>query len=1079
MSHRSRGQSAGDPGASEKPSQLFDRISMPGNAAANPRNLVVSENARFTVLAPRLLRLEWSENGAFEDSGTYAFPQRFGPDVQYELRRKAGWLIIDTGALVLRHLPDGKAFTSENLSITLQGSQSAVWQPGESNSLNLRGTARTLDRAHRDISLEEGLLSRQGWSLFDDSDNVCYDASGWVTPRPAHALQDWYFFGYGRDYKAALSEYSQFGGKIPLVPRYALGSWWSRYWPDSADDLRGIITDFSTHRLPLDILVIDMDWHTPGTWTGYSWNRDLFPDPPQFLRWVHEQGLRATLNLHPADGVQSFEDAYESFARKMGIDPRSGAPIPFDITDQRFVRFYFELLHHPLEDDGVDFWWLDWQQGGATKMIGLDPLPWLNHLHFADATRRGERPLIFSRWGGLGNHRYPMGFSGDTVVTWDALQFQPFMTATAANVAYGWWSHDIGGHMGGATPPELFARWVQFGALSPALRLHSGNDAREERRPWTFPDDVLDASRQAFRLRYQLLPYLYTMARVATDTAVSLCRPMYYDHPHEASAYVARYQYYLGDQLIAAPIVFPADPLTGLASTDVWIPGGTWIDFQTKETFVGPRWIRIFGDIERIPLLVKAGAILPLAPIVSNSGQIPEDSLILSVYPGENGRFRFYEDDGVTEQYRNGQFEWTQLTTHLENNRKWTITIDPVEGHCPALPAWRDYEVRLEGSLSPQQVCLNGTEHTDWFYNAETLVTSIHVPRREKEERVQIVAISDRGLLALGPERNHKLMAQDVKRLLGGLEMAQELDRHQVFKLESAEELDAAARLGGPFVTHIEFANPQEAAQQLGRAIIAAPQNGQPYEAETVFTLYQSGQSAQTWTVRARPGPEATIMDTPFSWDGTGRALRWTADTSITWADRRITTSYESDTLFPTIPVWNVLVDNKQKLPVELQKLVSQQGQQNLLGNWRTQTQDVDLVRSLDDPFVVRLTDLYRERLRRGEALAAYIAVTVTTPENRESVFTFYSEGPALVYVNLEQVEEEPLEARDTECPPFFHKFTRRTGKIHLRKGANLLTVWTEPPEKLWPSLGNLPHWVFGGYFATVDGRIMSDLAFA
>lgn len=148
------------------------------------------------------------------------------------------------------------------------------------------------------------------------------------------------------------------------------------------------------------------------------------------------------------------------------MNPASKQPIPFHIADKRFVKNYFELLHHSMEDQGVDFWWIDWQQGEKSEMKGLDPLPWLNHLHYMDSGRRGTRNLIYSRWGGLGNHRYPIGFSGDTLVYWTALQFQPYMTATASNVLYGWWSHDIGGHMGGETEPELYARWVQFGALS-------------------------------------------------------------------------------------------------------------------------------------------------------------------------------------------------------------------------------------------------------------------------------------------------------------------------------------------------------------------------------------------------------------------------------------------------------------------------------------------------------------------------------------------------------------------------------------------------------------------------------------
>ncbi|MBN1937286.1 MAG: alpha-glucosidase, partial [Anaerolineae bacterium] len=594
---------------------LFERIRFGGDPVANPKNVVALDRARFTLLTPRLVRMEWSETGQFEDHGTYAFPTRRAEAIPFVARKDGTDTLIDTGALRLRYRQTDGPFSAENLSAAFDlDGQTVIWTPGAANPYNLRGTRRTLDGCTGDAALDEGLLSRAGWTLFDDSANVVFDTvDGWVTPRPAHALQDWYLFAYGHDYKGALAEYTRFGGAVPLIPRFVLGGWWSRYWAYSAQDLQDLVGEFEAHDVPLDVLVIDMDWHTPHAWTGYTWNRKLFPDPPGFLRWVHDKGLRATLNLHPAQGIQHFEEVYPQFAEAMGIDPQGSEAIPFRIATKGFVQSYFELIHHAMEDQGVDFWWMDWQQGESSEVKGLDPLTWLNHIHFNDSRRRGRRPMLYSRWGGLGNHRYYIGFSGDTIVGWPALQFQPYMTAAASNVAYGWWSHDIGGHMGGATEPELYARWVQFGALSPCLRLHSTKDPRFERRPWAYPDDVYRAARAAFHLRYQLVPYLYTMARVASETGVSLCRPMYYEHPEVEDAYTARYQYYLGDQAIAAPVIFPADPATGLAASDVWVPAGTWIDYQTKETFSGPRWVRLLGGIDRMPLLVKAGGILPLA----------------------------------------------------------------------------------------------------------------------------------------------------------------------------------------------------------------------------------------------------------------------------------------------------------------------------------------------------------------------------------------------------------------------------------------------------------------------------------
>ncbi len=691
-------------------SEFFERVRFRGKPVANPESTVVSGNTRFTVLTPRLLRLEWSETGTFEDRATYAFPTRYAPAPSFRTKRAGELLSIDTDVLSLRFRETGDRFTADNLSIAfeLDGRQHQ-WRPGASARANLRGTRRTLDRCEGDAALEPGILSRAGWSLFDDSRSVLFDSKdGWVIPRPGHQVQDWYFFGHGHDYQGALADYTRFGGRIPLVPRYVLGSWWSRYWAYSDQDLKDLVHQFEEHGLPLDVLVVDMDWHTPHSWTGYTWNRELFPDPPAFLRWMHDKGLRVTLNLHPAEGVQTFEEIHPRCAEALGLDPEDGEDIPFHITDKQFTKTYFQLLHHPMEDDGVDFWWMDWQQGESSEVEGLDPLLWLNHLHFSDSTRRGLRPMLYSRWGGLGNHRYQTGFSGDTWVGWPALQFQPYFTATASNVCYGWWGHDIGGHMGGPTEPELYARWVQYGALSPSLRLHATKDPLAERRPWKYPEEAFRAAKAAFQWRYELVPYLYSMARVARDTGVSLCRPMYYEQPGEDAAYAARYQYYFGDQMIAAPIVHPADPDTGLAAADVWVPEGTWIEYTTKETFTGPGWFRLLGDLDRVPMLMKAGAILPLAPpfekpsaghmASGTTDAIPQDQLVISVFPGKAGRFRLYEDDGITSDYQTGQYEWTEITTRMDDPKTWVVHIGPVEGLCEALPRRRGYEVRLEGS---------------------------------------------------------------------------------------------------------------------------------------------------------------------------------------------------------------------------------------------------------------------------------------------------------------------------------------------------------------------------------------------
>jgi len=596
----------------ESQAEFVARVGLFGKPVADPAALVQRGNARFTVLTDRLLRLEWAPDGRFEDRSSYAFPTRHGPVPEFTVAEEAGATVLDTGALRLRYQPDGRAFSPANLAIELTALPDTRWQPGLRDRQNLGGARRTVDSCRGEATLEPGLVSRSGWALHDDGGAMVFDADGWVQARPGNGATDWYFFGYGHDYPAAVRDYTSFGGGVPLIPRWMLGAWWSRYWPYTDAELRELVEEFRARRLPLDVLVIDMDWHLPASWTGYTWNRELFGDPAGFLGWLHRRGLHSTLNLHPALGVQPFEQAYPDFVKALQLDPDDRAAVPFHVTDPAYLRAYFELLHHPLEDQGVDFWWMDWQQGRSFGEHGVDPLPWLNHLHFTDLGRHADRrPVAFSRWGGLGSHRYPIGFSGDAFAQWSALRFQPRYTAAGANVGYGWWSHDIGGHVG-PDDPELYVRWVQFGALSPILRLHSDQDPASERRPWRFGERALAAARAAFEARYRLLPYLYTAARQAADTGLAPVRPMYWQAPEDDSAYAARYQYQLGEAMVVAPVLHPVEPASGLAPVLAWLPAGEWVERSTRERCTGPRWVRQLADLHRLPQFVRLGSVLPL-----------------------------------------------------------------------------------------------------------------------------------------------------------------------------------------------------------------------------------------------------------------------------------------------------------------------------------------------------------------------------------------------------------------------------------------------------------------------------------
>lgn len=430
---------------------------------------------RISVLTDKLVRLEYSRTGNFEDRTTQLIYNRDFGQISLDYIETSNVLDIMTDYFHL-HFNKGE-FNAENLFIELKGNFAVYgsrWYFGESIE-TLKGTARTLDKADGAISLEDGIISRNGIALLDDSQGFIWDEQSGYIERENQI--DLYFFAYGHDYRGAIRDFYHLTGSTPLLPRYALGNWWSRYWPYTSDEYLDLIDRFETEKIPLSIGVLDMDWHTTDIparfgsgWTGYSWNRSLIPNPEQLLQQLHDRKLKLSLNVHPADGIRAYEEAYPQIAERLGLNVELEEPAIFDFFNPSFREAYFKDVHYELEKQGVDFWWIDWQQGTQGM---LDPLWLLNHYHYQDSCKNAEGGLILSRYAGPGSHRYPVGFSGDTIISWNSLRFQPYFTATASNIGYSWWSHDIGGHMLGDYDEELQTRWLQFGVFSPITRLHS------------------------------------------------------------------------------------------------------------------------------------------------------------------------------------------------------------------------------------------------------------------------------------------------------------------------------------------------------------------------------------------------------------------------------------------------------------------------------------------------------------------------------------------------------------------------------------------------------------------------------
>ena len=732
-------------------------------------SIVNEGNARFSILTSHIIRLEYDSTGKFVNSPSFVAINRNLPNISFTKSFHAKWLIIKTAQMELKYKTGSGKFNDKNLQITynINTAHPIIWNPGVKNDENLKGTFRTLDGMNGDrhegsktaTLFENGLISRNGWYLLDDSNNFLFDKSDWewVKERKNNEL-DWYFIGYGTDYKTALDDFTQIAGKIPLPPRYSFGYWWSRYWNYSDDELRTLIKRFKYYDIPLDVLVIDMDWHNtdglalkddkkfdefgqPIGWTGYSWNKSLFPEPDKFLQWLKDEHLKTTLNLHPASGISPVEEKYTTFAKAMDFDTIGKKNIPFEAADKRFMTNFFNIELDPLQKEGVSFWWLDWQQWPfSNKIAGLSNTWWLNYCFFSHMEKQDkQRPLLYHRWGGLGNHRYQIGFSGDAIISWKSLAFQPYFTSTASNVLYGYWSHDLGGHMFGNVPddqkkidPEMYTRWMQYGVFSPIFRTHSSKDPRLMKEIWNFTGDYFLALYDAIHLRYALDPYIYTMARESYDTGISLCRPMYYDYPKDENSYSFKNEYMFGDDMLIMPITTPA--INNLSAVRVWLPAGNeWYEWSTGTLLKGGQTIERKFLINEYPIYVKAGAIIPMYDETVKNLQENSNNLALKVFPSGDFTTKLYEDDGNNNEYKKSAFTFTKMESKHEANNTLNVTLFPREGSFPGMIDKRNVEFQLYGSVMPDSISLNGINlpydvkksNNTWNYSGYDLTVQI------------------------------------------------------------------------------------------------------------------------------------------------------------------------------------------------------------------------------------------------------------------------------------------------------------------------------------------------------------------
>ncbi|GIF21789.1 hypothetical protein BJ973_004761 [Actinoplanes tereljensis] len=474
----------------------------------------------------------------------------------------------------------------------------------------LGGYRRGLDGVDGGALTAPGLLYQDGWSLLDDS--------------VAAGHQDAYVFGYGQNYPRALQDLSTLTGPTKLLPKWAYGVWYSEYYDRTAAEFQAIVTRAKAEGVPMDVLVVDTDFKAPDRWNGWSIDPSRIPDPQGFVDWLHAQGVRTGLNIHPSilGSDPKFAQAQATAKGKLQRVGCNGGPdcYVFDWSDPDQLAAYLQL-HRSMAPKGLDFWWLDWCcDGSRSSRADVTPDSLINQKYAEETGFAFSRAYGSLQAGGYSgptavptgpwaDKRSTLHFTGDTISNWATLQFEVGYTG-GESVATGLAaiSHDIGGHTGGLQEPgtepgstklpdDLYARWVQLGTFQPIDRLHSNHS---DRLPWQYGAAAKASATKFLQLRQQLQTYTYAAATEATRTGTPIVRPLYLAYPGEQEAYAtAGAEYLYGPDFLVAPVTTPGTT----ATTTVWFPpGNTWQDYFTGVTYAGGSTAQVTTTLDTMPV---------------------------------------------------------------------------------------------------------------------------------------------------------------------------------------------------------------------------------------------------------------------------------------------------------------------------------------------------------------------------------------------------------------------------------------------------------------------------------------------
>lgn len=648
------------------------------------KNIITGDKYRFSILSPRLIRIEYNKDNKFENRATSLVVKRNFGSTNFTVEQTELSLTITTEYFTLTYVK-GTPMNSKNLKVKVNDTD-REWYPSHKEIRNLGSINYSLDYLENNLKLDKGLYSFDGFATLDDSTNLVLENDNFIPREPTY---DMYLFVYNKDLGLCLQDYFNLTGYPPMIPRYTLGTWWYKNDPYNMYDIDNILKEFYDNHLPISVFLLGDKWHNREE--NFAYDRTLF-DTNVLNKYYKSKRVKFGLTINPELPIYPKDPLFNTLSN--AINNYDNKYLSFIPLNNNTISIYLNTVISNLKSTGINIFNIDYNNEKDKQGLFL-----LNHYHYVIANLN-EVGVILSRNPGIAPHRYPIIYSGQTRVSWDTLKALPTYNNSAANLGITWHAHAIGGYYGGIEDDELYLRYIQFGVFNPIFILAGDTGKYYKREPWKWNQLNLSVIRTYMQLRNKLIPYIYNEGYNYHEYGVPLIQPLYYKYPkiYDEPNYVN--QYFFGSRIMISPIIKKKNIEMNRVVQRIFIPSGTWYDYFSGKKFAGNKYYVNFYKDEDYPIFVKEGSIIPMS--LDDTSDLPRN-MEIQIFPAENGlysSYELYEDDGISLNKNYNYIIIKMNLDRVENGYKFTITKKDGNLNVPN----RTYLLRFKNMKNPDKI---------------------------------------------------------------------------------------------------------------------------------------------------------------------------------------------------------------------------------------------------------------------------------------------------------------------------------------------------------------------------------------